>query len=108
MQPNAEDSIRRTTSSPTGSDQQSSTAFGISSSPTSNPQVLKFVKMMSLTMADQLRTVVLNSVDAFVEFWNRFDVQEMSKAYYAGNMVHKKPHMHKTQKCSMAQHTSIK
>jgi hypothetical protein len=35
-------------------------------------RMLRFVKMLSLLMADQLRTIVLSSVAAYVEFWMRY------------------------------------
>lgn len=107
MPSTAEDSIRSAASSPIGFDQQSSTAGGNSSTTVSHPQVMKFVKMMSLTMADQLKTVVLKSVDALVEFWNGFDVQEMSRAYFAGTVILDKPQKYKYRKCPRKLHASM-
>lgn len=47
-------------------------------------QTMRFVKMMSYTMADQLETVIMNSVSAYTEFWREYAIDRESSVYYAG------------------------
>ncbi len=42
----------------------------------SQAAVMRFIKMVSLTMADQLRTAVLSSIKACCEFWKQYDFGE--------------------------------
>jgi hypothetical protein len=35
----------------------------------------RFIKMLALTMGDQLRTTVLNSIAAYESFWAAYDVE---------------------------------
>ena len=43
-----------------------------------------FVRMVSLVMTDQLRTVVLNSIKAFTSLWDPFDLVADPHAASAG------------------------
>lgn len=47
-------------------------------------QIPHFVRMISLVMADQLRTVVLNSINAFSHLWDAFDLAADPQAASAG------------------------
>lgn len=47
-------------------------------------QIPHFVRMISLVMADQLRTVVLNSINAFARLWDAFDLAADPHAASAG------------------------
>lgn len=47
-------------------------------------QIPHFVRMISLVMADQLRTVVLNSISAFSHLWDAFDLAMDPHAASAG------------------------
>lgn len=47
-------------------------------------QTTHFVRMMSLVMADQLRTVVLNSVGQYMSLWEAYDFSHDSPAAQAG------------------------
>lgn len=47
-------------------------------------QIPHFVRMVSLVMADQLRTVVLNSITAFSRLWDPFDLVADPHAASAG------------------------
>lgn len=47
-------------------------------------QIPHFVRMISLVMADQLRTVVLNSINAFSRLWDAFDLAADPHAASAG------------------------
>ena len=47
-------------------------------------QIPHFVHMISLVMADQLRTVVLNSINAFSHLWDAFDLAADPHAASAG------------------------
>jgi len=47
-------------------------------------QIPHFVRMISLVMADQLRTVVLNSITAFSRLWDAFDLATDPHAASAG------------------------
>lgn len=47
-------------------------------------QIPHFVRMLSLVMADQLRTVVLNSINAFSHLWDPFDLAADPHAASAG------------------------
>ncbi|KAK9829119.1 hypothetical protein WJX72_004004 [[Myrmecia] bisecta] len=47
-------------------------------------QMVRFVRMISLVMADQLRTIVLNSVSAYMDLWNTYDYPQGSPADLAG------------------------
>lgn len=47
-------------------------------------QIPHFVRMISLVMADQLRTVVLNSINAFSRLWDAFDLATDPHAASAG------------------------
>lgn len=47
-------------------------------------QIPHFVRMISLVMADQLRTVVLNSINAFSRLWDAFDLVADPHAASAG------------------------
>lgn len=53
-------------------------------------QTMRFVKMMSCIMADQLKTVIMNSVIAYAEFWNEYTIERESRAYYAGDPIMQK------------------
>ncbi|KAG1667278.1 hypothetical protein FOA52_012567 [Chlamydomonas sp. UWO 241] len=50
----------------------------------SRVQVVRFVKMLSLVMGDQLRTAVLSSIREYVEFWRRYDFADWHEAARAG------------------------
>lgn len=60
----------------------------VSARPASNRilqvQIPHFVRMVSLVMADQLRTVVLNSINAFAHLWDAFDLAADLHAASAG------------------------
>ncbi len=47
-------------------------------------QIAHFVRMISLVMADQLRTVVVNSINAFNHLWDPFDLAADPHAASAG------------------------
>ena len=47
-------------------------------------QIPHFVRMISLVMADQLRTVVLNSINVFSHLWDSFDLAADPHAASAG------------------------
>ena len=47
-------------------------------------QLMRFVKMVSIIMCDQLRTVCLNSLHAYVELLKKFDCPEDGAAAKAG------------------------
>lgn len=50
----------------------------------SRVQVMRFVKMISLIMADQLRSAVLGSIDEYVEFWKQYDFDAWQESARAG------------------------
>jgi hypothetical protein len=50
----------------------------------SRVQVMRFVRLLSGIMADQLRAAVLSSIDACREFWLRYDVVPGSPEALAG------------------------
>ena len=60
----------------------------VSARPASNRilqvQIPHFVRMVSLVMADQLRTVVLSSINAFAHLWDAFDLAADLHAASAG------------------------
>ncbi len=46
--------------------------------------MMRFVRMLSLVMSDQLRTAVLHGVDAYRNFWERYDFNPSDLAGMAG------------------------
>ena len=45
---------------------------------------MRFIKMISIIMSDQLRTAVLRSVEAYRGFWQRYDFSLGSEVALAG------------------------
>jgi hypothetical protein len=50
----------------------------------SQAAVMRFIKMVSLLMADQLRTAALASITLFVDFWRQYDFAPASEDALAG------------------------
>ncbi|GLI63290.1 hypothetical protein VaNZ11_006196 [Volvox africanus] len=59
-------------------------ADGINPFGLSQAAVMRFIKMVSLMMADQLRTAVLSSIKACCVFWQQYDIQPGDEHAVAG------------------------
>ncbi|GFR44543.1 hypothetical protein Agub_g5814 [Astrephomene gubernaculifera] len=59
-------------------------ADGINPFGLSQAAVMRFIKMVSLMMADQLRTAVLSSIKACCDFWLQYDILPGSEHAVAG------------------------
>lgn len=59
-------------------------ADGINPFGLSQAAVMRFIKMVSLMMADQLRTSVLSSINACCKFWQQYDITPGDEHAVAG------------------------
>lgn len=66
-------------------------APGRSFPPVDKAHGLRFIKMLSLTMSDQLRTIALNSIQAYLAFWDRYNFPEGSPDAYLGYPLAERP-----------------
>jgi hypothetical protein len=48
-------------------------------------QVLRFIKLLSLIMTNQLRTAVLGSIKRYTDFWKQYNFSDWEESTRAGD-----------------------
>ncbi len=70
-------------------------------------QVMRFVKMLSLIMTDQLRTAVFGSIEQYRSFWRQYDFQLWEESMRAGYPDDHTPQDFDPEACPSKSHAEV-